>query len=120
MSTVYSRLENILNGRSSRKVAVATTIRRIDGGGIAVRYHATDVVTVRDGVVTLNSGGWRTATTKKRVNAYLPDGWSLYQHRHEWFLRGPVETLPFTDGVTVPDTDAPAPLGWETVGTDTL
>lgn len=45
--------------------------RRADG--YAIRLHATDVVTIHDdGTYTLDSGGWRTVTTKARINAYSP------------------------------------------------
>lgn len=102
MSTVYSRLENILNGRLRRTIATATVVSRRVGRAV-VRYHATDVVVAGSGgTVTLNSGGWRTATTKRRINAFLPEGWHLYQHRHEWFLRAPDgREVPFADGITL-------------------
>ena len=39
----------------------------------AVRYHSTDIVTYRkDGSIVLSSGGWRTSTTKERINEYIP------------------------------------------------
>lgn len=102
MSSTIARLHRDLAGRASRKVATATVIRTLPDG-IALRYHATDVITARhDGTVTLDSGGWRTATTKKRINAYLPADWSLYQSDFAWFLRhldGRVQ--PFADGVII-------------------
>jgi len=113
MSSTIAQLHRDLAGRASRKVATATVIRTLPDG-FALRYHATDVVTARnDGTVTLNSGGWRTATTKKRINAYLPAGWSLFQSNFEWFLRElpSGRTLPFTDGITIAD-ETSAPLGW--------
>lgn len=40
---------------------------------LAVRLHATDVVTVwEDSRVALDSGGWQTMTTKDRMNGYAP------------------------------------------------
>lgn len=53
--------------------------------GIAVRLHATEVVTHwEDDQVTLNSGGYRTVTTKARMNAYLPTRYSVRSHRGVW------------------------------------
>ena len=38
--------------------------------GYAIRYHATDVVTYwRDGTITINHGGWPTATTSLRFRS---------------------------------------------------
>jgi hypothetical protein len=49
----------------------------------AVRLHDTDVVTLHpDGSQTLNSGGWRTVTTKDRINAYSIAG--VWSERGEW------------------------------------
>ena len=46
----------------------ATTISRTDGKTV-VTYHDTPVVTLdADGTITLDSGGWRSATTKPRMN----------------------------------------------------
>lgn len=50
----------------------------------AVRLHNTDVVTLHpDGSYTLNSGGWRTVTTKDRINRYAPG--NVFQSNGEWF-----------------------------------
>lgn len=50
-----------------------TTVRSIGGNAYAVRYHYTDVLTVHDdGTYTLNTGGWNTVTTLRRLNDYGP------------------------------------------------
>jgi hypothetical protein len=52
----------------------------------AVRLHDTDVVTLHpDGSYTLDSGGWRTVTTKDRINRYAPV--RLYSDKRVWWLR---------------------------------
>lgn len=57
---------------------------------IAVRLHATDVLTFyADGRVTFDTGGWHTVTTKARLNTYAPAGWSVYSERGSWYLHGP-------------------------------
>ena len=55
--------------RERRKMENNTyLVRRIDGG-IAVRLHNTDVLLFRpNGSIVLNSGRWRTTTTKDRMN----------------------------------------------------
>jgi hypothetical protein len=67
----------------------ATTISRIDGRTF-VTYHDTPVVTVdADGTVTLNSGGWRSATTKTRINQaarQLNLRFSVHQRDFQWFV----------------------------------
>lgn len=93
----------------TRKVSGrATTIVRGPDMGIGVQYHSTVVATyVRSGVVKLDSGGWRTATTKLRMNQfssqYCHNAFSVYQHKGEWFVHvgRDNQTLPFEDGMEV-------------------
>ena len=49
-----------------------TSVYTSEAGEVCVRYHQT-VVAKRDahGKITLQSGGWRTATTKTRMNQAL-------------------------------------------------
>jgi hypothetical protein len=56
----------------------------------AVTYRGTAVVTFHpNGQIELNDGGWRSATTKLRMNqALIPNGFRLYQEKHEWFISG--------------------------------
>lgn len=88
---------------------VATSIRH-EGAETRVRYHQTDVVAFDADTVTLNSGGWHTATTKLRMNQAAEQfnlGYSVYQKKHQWFVRwyalgsGWVST-PFKDGMQIP------------------
>jgi hypothetical protein len=48
----------------------ATSLVAVEGG-IAVRYHETDVVTYReDGTVEIRFGGWQTPTTRQKIGAF--------------------------------------------------
>jgi hypothetical protein len=88
--TPWGRLDAELGDRETRKIGNNTYARRLAGpfGPIAVRLHQTDVVTAYcDGSVVLNSGGWRTVTTKDRIGRYLPgysdpDGWRVHCNVH--------------------------------------
>lgn len=77
--TTWGRLDAYLGDRDERpeKGRRNTWIRRLSPGSmfgpIAVRYYATDIATAYvDGRVTLETGGWRTYTTKERLHDYLP------------------------------------------------
>lgn len=66
----------------------ATSLERRGPDTIAVRYQATDVVTYhRDGRIVLDSGGWRTATTKERMCAYSPA--IVGQSNGVWYIGRP-------------------------------
>ena len=54
----------------------------------AVKLHNTDIVTYfPNGLVMLNTGGWYTVTTKRRINKYY-DGPDIVQVNYEWYIGG--------------------------------
>jgi hypothetical protein len=71
--------------KTERRLKNNTVLRRIDADTLAVRLYATDIVLIhRNGNFTLNSGGWRTATTKARINEYSPV--RLWQKKGVWYI----------------------------------
>lgn len=67
-----------------------------------VILHNTTVFTMADGVVTLNSGGWRTSTTKVAINRafdLLNVPARLWQKNFEWYVTFDGLTLDFHDGI---------------------
>jgi hypothetical protein len=83
---------------------VATSVQH-EGILTIVRYHATDVVKFSDAHITLNSGGWRTNTTKLRMNQASNQfglGFTVYQRMGQWFVRFNMRSgtvIPFEDGM---------------------
>jgi len=73
-----------------------------DHGGVT--YHQTNIVSWKDGKITLNSDGWETVTTKRKMNQASIQfglGYGVYQKDFEWFVDLPSgETLPFKDNMT--------------------
>lgn len=64
----------LIGNRDSKKVQNNTYVIRRDNDTVCIMLHHTNVVILhRDGCVELNSGNWRTVTTKDRINAYAPD-----------------------------------------------
>ncbi len=83
--------------RSQRKVGNNTYAYIEHDGSVAIELHGTKVVVFYpNGLIKLNSGGYRTSTTKKRINQYSPV--SVYQKNFEWFLR---DGIPFVDNILV-------------------
>lgn len=88
-----------------------TSVYTDSDGAIHVKYHKTVVATrMPDGLIVLDSGGWRTATTKVRINQALRSwGTGLYVHqvKGEWYIgehKGDgihVRRCEFFDGVGV-------------------
>jgi hypothetical protein len=57
---------------------------------VTLRLHSTDVLTFRaDGSTVATSGGWKTSTTKDRLNSWLPHGWRVCQDKGQWYWLPP-------------------------------
>ena len=94
--------KELLTGRykDSRKIANNTYLTRLESGGVAIKLHSTNILTIDESdTVTVETGGWQTVTTKARLNEYLPDGFRIYQERGQWYWETPKENrVPFTKG----------------------
>jgi hypothetical protein len=89
---------------SGKPRLVANNTLRYDraDGATVWRLHHTDIVTRNvDGTFTLDSGGWRTVTTKDRINTYAPC--RVGSQAGIWFVDG----VPFYDGMTVDSNGKP-------------
>jgi hypothetical protein len=85
------------------KIIARNTFRFEQNGETVYRLHSTDVARKRpDGSVILNSGGWRTLTTRDRMNSVLPAGVSLYQSKGNWYLKSGEKQVAYFDGIQVP------------------
>ncbi|MFA5307604.1 MAG: hypothetical protein WC365_09205 [Candidatus Babeliales bacterium] len=49
-------------------------------------YHQHAIAVKTKDSITLDSCGFRTLTTKERINNYLPQPYRLYQNSHKWFI----------------------------------
>lgn len=97
----YQSASEVLTGRNkdSRKLMNNTYLHRVNDSSIVIKLHSTDVVTYHaDGRIVFNSGGWRTVTTKARMNEYSPA--RVSQARGVWSISiGGVEAN-YADGIT--------------------
>lgn len=67
---------------------VGTSIR-VENGTTIIRYHDTDVVKFNDRTIQLDTGGWKTATTKLRMNQAANQfnlRYHVSQYRGEWYV----------------------------------
>ena len=96
------RISNLLKGKTATKVLDLSDKMGLKA---AVRYHDTNIVEFTPDTITLNSGGWQTATTKRRMNetasAYGLDFWVSQEDFKWWVSVGPDrKPIPFSDGMT--------------------
>jgi hypothetical protein len=70
-----------------------------EGGYAKVKYHNTDVVSFNDKEIILNTDGWRTPTTKTRMNQTSRQfnlGFNVYQKDWEWYVDVEIVNTPYT------------------------
>ena len=92
----YSEALTLLNGRKSRKVAGNTVLSLNDKGDIDLTFHQTKIITYfKDGGHDLFSGGYRTVTTKRRMNQFTRC--QIVQRRGAWYVNG----QPFVEGMVL-------------------
>ena len=84
----------------------ATAVFPLPDGGAAVCYHATYVAQVgADGrTYTLQHGGYMSATTRRRMNAYTPANVTVYQRAKRWYVDvirpgANTVTIPYGEGM---------------------
>lgn len=81
-----------------------TKIEYNEGRLAKVQYYATDIVTLAGRRIILNSGGWRTVTTKERMNQtanVFGLGFYVFQKDYAWFVTHNNKTVPFKDGIAL-------------------
>lgn len=72
-------------------------------GTYVIRLHMTDILEKRPtGEYVIYTGGWRTPTTKDRLNEHLPAGLRIYQDRGVWYLKGRDYETEVTEGMVIP------------------
>ena len=98
----YAEAARVLAGGigDRRKLANNTYLVRRADGEIAVMLHETDVVIYyHDGTVKFDSGGWRTPTTRERINQYSPA--TVMQQAGVWLINALDSTVTFADGMAL-------------------
>ena len=67
------------------------------GCGYEIRLHGNLIMDIYPNFVVLYDGGWRTVTTKSRLNQFSPA--YVYQRDFVWYIGGTDE--PFINGMVI-------------------
>lgn len=85
-----------LKGKDQKELENNTYLVKVDDETLGVKLHNTIVVYIfKSGIYQLDTGGWRTSTSKNRINRYGPA--SVYQKNNIWYIGEGI----FEDGVRV-------------------
>lgn len=86
---------------ASKVVALNTVKYETKSGDQVIRLHNTDILRFgTDGSTTISTGGWKTPTTKDRINKFLPKG-SVFSDRGTWILSLGNKKHAFADGMRI-------------------
>ena len=91
----YTQLDKLAQTRK-RKLGNNTYLVIRDDNGFGIRLHDTEVVIHYKDRIVLDSGGYKTVTTKARMNDYSTH--TIYQKNHVWYVDN---EIPFEDGITL-------------------
>jgi len=101
MPATYHALDAYLGSRRARTIAHNTTAER-DGRDIIVRLHGNAIARLCPRSVSVSDAGWRTSTTKDRLNRILaPYGARIAQHEYQWYYESGRTRAPWTGDATV-------------------
>jgi hypothetical protein len=87
----YEQAKRYLGNKKERPYAHNTRILmdslNMGHNVITVTYHGNAIVDMfPDGTTSYNSCGWKTLTTKERINWFLPEGFTLWQEKSVWYI----------------------------------
>ena len=71
-------------------------------GASYVHLHGNHIATIGEGFIELYTCGYKTNTTKSRLNAILREhgnGDSVFQKNYQWFVSVNGEIVPFSEGM---------------------
>ncbi len=90
-----------LGTQTGRKIANDTHMVNNTEGEILITYRGNPVMRIQKGKVILHSCGWRTKTTKDRMNWFLPTGYCVYAKKSVWYLHTSKGEIEFQDGMVL-------------------
>ena len=97
LKVTRKELHDINGIKTSKKITNNTRYTEYLDGRRVLRLHNTDIITwTAEGKIILNSGGYRTHTTKNRLHRYI----NIYQKNYNWYIRQEGKPdIEFFDGI---------------------
>jgi len=84
-------IQAIIDGRNWKKANTEVEAHPSGNNEMRVFLHGNNIASYKDGTLYINHCGWKTNTTKSRLNALvkhvLGDMSCIYQHNFDWFVK---------------------------------
>ena len=93
----YREAREILNGKDSKKLRYETWLHD-RGEYFAIRHFETDVIRIYPRKTVYDCDGWKSKTTKGRLNDYGPG--RIYAEKGVWLASYGEKTVVYRDGIT--------------------
>jgi hypothetical protein len=98
-------LAQIMEGvaHDKAKFVANNTVEYFINGERRIRLHHTDILIFQDKFIRLSSGGWKTNTTKDRLNHFLPISFKVYSEEGFWYVSpdNSGRKIAFSDGMII-------------------
>lgn len=84
---------------------VSSNLSELSGEETVIKLYNTNVVTFNAHRIMLNTGGWKTVTTKQRMNQASDEydlGFTVFQRQGMWFVSfNGDEAIPFIGNILI-------------------
>ena len=99
----YKDWVNFLGTKTYKKVCHQTNARLNYNLSIGISYWNTNLVTIYPtGNIALNTSGYRTITTKRRLNQLTPPKVIIFQEDYVWYIvDSHRDMIEFVDGIKI-------------------
>lgn len=84
---------------NSKLISKSCRVINYINGNKTIKLYATDILQFIGNKIILNTGGYKTVTTKARINQFLPNNIRVYQKNRQWFIDKAGQKLEFFDGI---------------------
>ena len=105
---IHDHIDCLTNNRKDETMETIqknNTRTRQDGNTTIVTLYDTDIVRISPDVIALNTGGYNTATTKRRINEVLSHygiDASVYVKAKIWYVMARGHSITFNNTVSFP------------------
>ena len=86
-------METARDKKKGKPIANNTRLWEDWKGDYEIRLHGNVIIRINKEGMSLHDGGWKTVTTKARLNDWTP--YHVYQKNWEWILRIGKKEYPF-------------------------
>lgn len=100
----YKEADKLLGKRETTKLCYCTILSRRQDNSIELIYHNTAILTFHpNNTTTIDCKLWKSVSTKRRLNAYLPHNIKIYTFNGEWHLykNNSWLPIPYFNGVVI-------------------